>query len=68
MTQVVTNPSADREEKIEHAAKFLRKSKQARAVFNLLYKGNKQCKSIASNRGIFCCISFSKKKNHRTEL
>jgi len=50
MTQVVTNPSADREEKIEHAAKFLRKSKQARDVFGLLYKGNKQCKSIEDMR------------------
>lgn len=47
MTQVVSNPSADSEEKIEHAAKLLRGSKQSKNVFAFVYKGGKQCKTIA---------------------
>ncbi len=50
MTQVVTNPSADREEKIEHAAKILRASKQANAVFMAVYQGNRRCKMIEDMR------------------
>jgi len=42
MTQVVSNPSADGPEKIERAAKILRRSKQARDVFMLVYTGSKR--------------------------
>lgn len=50
MTQIVSNPSADREEKIEHAAKILRDSEQAKAVFELVYRGPKQFKTIDDMR------------------
>lgn len=46
MTQVVTNPSADKEEKIEHAAKLLRSSRQIREVFLAIYSGRKPFKTI----------------------
>lgn len=47
---IVSNPSADRPEKIEHAAKILRVSKQAKEVFRLVYTGGKQCKTIDDMR------------------
>ena len=48
--QDVSNPSADREEKLEHAAKILRQSAQAKAVFELIYRGHRQFKSIEDMR------------------
>ncbi|MCL5428936.1 MAG: hypothetical protein M1347_03910 [Chloroflexi bacterium] len=50
MTQIVSNPSADREEKIEHAAKMLGASSQAKAVFKLVYTGRKTFKTIDDMR------------------
>lgn len=52
MHNIVSNPSADREEKIEHAAKILRASKNAKAVFELVYKGQKQFKTIDDMRSM----------------
>lgn len=46
MTQLVSNPSADSAEKIERAAKILRVSKHAKAVFESVYRGHKSHKSI----------------------
>src|SRR3990170_1919931 len=46
MTQIVSNPSGDRAEKIEHAAKILRSSQQAKAVFKFVYTGRKTFKTI----------------------
>ena len=46
MAQTISNPSADREEKLEHAAKLLRQSAQAKAVFKAIYQGGKQWKTI----------------------
>lgn len=50
MTQIVSNPSADREEKIEHAAKILRLSSQAKSVFKLVYQGHRRFKTIEDMR------------------
>ncbi len=46
MTQIVTNPSADKPEKIEHAAKLLRSSRQIKEVFLAVYAGRKPFKTI----------------------
>lgn len=48
---IVSNPSADREEKIEHAAKILRRSPQAKKVFVNVYGGHKKYKTIEEIRG-----------------
>jgi len=42
----ISNPTADKEEKIAHAAKLLRSSPQARKVFEVVYKGKKHSKTI----------------------
>lgn len=47
---IISNPSADKEEKIEHAAKILRSSKQAKQVFIFVYTGKKHFKSIKDIR------------------
>ena len=46
MTTVVSNPTGDSEEKIHHAAKLLRPSRQRREVFEIIYSGQKQYQSI----------------------
>lgn len=43
---VVSNPSADADEKIERAARILRASKQNKEVFEIIYGGKKQFKSV----------------------
>ena len=43
---VVSNPSADADEKIERAARILRASKQNKEVFKTIYAGRKRFKSI----------------------
>lgn len=43
---VVSNPSADGDEKIERAARILRASKQNKEVFKAIYAGSKRFKSI----------------------
>lgn len=56
---IVSNPSADSEEKIVHAAELLRRSKQAKLVFQYVYKGKTAFKSIEEMRhGI---VGFGKK-------
>ena len=47
---VVSNPSADADEKIERAARVLRLSKQYREVFKAIYGGRKQFKSMEDIR------------------
>jgi hypothetical protein len=43
---VVSNPSADGDEKIERAARILRASRQNKDVFCAVYKGKRQFKSV----------------------
>lgn len=43
---VVSNPSADADEKIERAARVLRASKQNKEVFKAIYSGSKRFKSV----------------------
>lgn len=50
MSQVVTNPSADKEEKIEHAAKLLRSSRQVKEVFIAIYSGRRPFKIMEEIR------------------
>lgn len=50
MTQVVSNPSADSAEKVEHAAKILRASKHAKNVFKLVYRGKRGYKTVDDMR------------------
>lgn len=50
MTNVVSNPSADAAEKIERAAKILKASPQAKAIFELVYAGGKRFKTIEDMR------------------
>lgn len=46
MATVVTNPTADSSEKIQHAAELLKNSSQARAVFQAVYSSGKVWKTI----------------------
>lgn len=55
---IVSNPSADKEEKIEHIAKLLRQSKQAKLVFKYVYTGKRSFKSIREMRADI--IGFNK--------
>ncbi len=50
MTQIVSNPSADSAEKVEHAAKILRVSKHAKNVFRLVYRGKRGYKTVDDMR------------------
>jgi len=50
MTQIVSNPSADSAEKVEHAAKILRVSKHAKGVFKLVYRGKRGYKTVDDMR------------------
>lgn len=47
---IVSNPSADSEEKVERAAKILRQSGQAKQVFKFIYRNQKSFKSIKEMR------------------
>ena len=47
MSVTVSNPSADRNEKIANAAKVLGRSKDRKKVFSEIYKGKKKIKSVS---------------------
>lgn len=51
MSTVVSNPSGDGPEKIERAAKILRSSKQAKAIFRFIYTGNRKGRTMKEMRG-----------------
>ncbi len=46
MGETVSNPTADKEEKIKHAAQLLKNSPNARSVFDFIYRGKKRFKTV----------------------